>query len=115
MADKIKIFIAILVVFGGVSLFYYFGDQSLLLRVVGLIVMIGVAFSVFFQTNLGRMAWGFIGDAKMEAAKVVWPSMKETRQTTLIVMIMVILVGLMLWAFDSFLLWAVKQLTGQGS
>ncbi|HFD12641.1 MAG TPA: preprotein translocase subunit SecE, partial [Crenotrichaceae bacterium] len=54
-----------------------------------------------------------VGDAKMEAAKVVWPSMKETRQTTLIVMVMVILVGLMLWAFDSFLLWAVKQLTGQ--
>ena len=114
MADKIKIFIAVLLIFGSIGLFYYFGDQSLLLRVIGLLVVIGMAFAVFLQTDLGRMAWGFVGDAKMEAAKVVWPSMKETRQTTLIVMVMVILVGLMLWAFDSFLLWAVKQLTGQG-
>ncbi len=114
MADKIKIFIAVLLLFGSVGLFYYFGDESLLLRVIGLLVVLGMAFAVFFQTDPGRMAWGFVGDAKMEAAKVVWPSMKETRQTTLIVMVMVILVGLMLWAFDSFLLWAVKQLTGQG-
>ncbi len=114
MADKIKIFIAVLLLIGGVGLFYYFSDQSLLLRVIGLLVVIGMAFAVFFQTGPGRLAWGFVGDAKMEAAKVVWPTMKETRHTTLIVMLMVILVGLMLWAFDSFLLWAVKQLTGQG-
>ena len=44
----------------------------------------------------------------------VWPSRRETTQTTLLVLAMVILVGLMLWLFDMLLLWAVKLLTGQG-
>jgi preprotein translocase subunit SecE len=29
-------------------------------------------------------------------------------------MVMVVIMGLMLWLFDMFLLWAVKLLTGQG-
>ncbi|MFQ5488846.1 MAG: preprotein translocase subunit SecE, partial [Gammaproteobacteria bacterium] len=45
---------------------------------------------------------------------VVWPSRKETVQTTLIVVAMVIVVAMILWTFDMFLTWAVKMLTGQG-
>jgi preprotein translocase subunit SecE len=46
--------------------------------------------------------------------KVVWPSGKETTQTTLVVMGLVLTVAIFLWLLDMFLLWSVKLLTGQG-
>ena len=39
----------------------------------------------------------------------------ETVQTTLTVLLMVLLVGIFLWLLDMFLLWAIQILTGQGS
>ena len=45
---------------------------------------------------------------------MVWPTRQETMQTTLIVVVMVILVGIFLWLLDVVLLWAVSLLTGSG-
>jgi len=114
MLDKIKLLIAVLLIAGGIAGFYYFADQSLLMRVIGLLVVIGVSVAVAMQTQLGVDTWGFGRNAMLEVRKVVWPSRKETTQTTLIVMAMVVVVGVVLWLFDMFLLWAVRLLTGQG-
>ena len=54
-------------------------------------------------------------ESKAEVRKVVWPTRQETVQTTLLVIAMVVLVGIMLWLMDMFLRWAVMILTGQGS
>ena len=51
----------------------------------------------------------------LEVRKVVWPTRAETLQTTLAVLLMVLLVGIFLWLLDMFLLWAIQILTGQGS
>jgi len=59
---------------------------------------------------VGANVFGYIGETQTEVRKVVWPSRQETLQTTLIVLLMVILVALMLWAFDSLLGWAVRSL-----
>jgi preprotein translocase subunit SecE len=52
--------------------------------------------------------------ARTEVRKVVWPNRTETTQTTLYVIIMVIIIGIFLWLLDMFLLWATRLLTGQG-
>ncbi|MEA2094042.1 MAG: preprotein translocase subunit SecE, partial [Pseudomonadota bacterium] len=49
-----------------------------------------------------------------EVRRVVWPSRQETVQTTLVVLLMVLLVGIFLWLLDMVLLWAIQILTGQG-
>ncbi len=116
MGDKIKFILAALIVAAALGAFYYYGeDTSLLLRVVGLLVGIGVATAVFFQTAAGQQTWTYIGEARTEVRKVVWPTRKETVQTTLVVMVMVVVTALILWIFDSILTWLVKMLTGQGS
>jgi preprotein translocase subunit SecE len=115
MADKIKMLIAIIVLAGSVWAFYYFGDQSTLLRVGGILVALAIATAVMLQTATGRNAWAFIQDSQTEIRKVVWPSGKETWQTTGIVMVMVVLIAIFLWFLDMFLIWAVKLLTGQGA
>ena len=48
-------------------------------------------------------------EVQVEARKVVWPERKETLQSTIMVVVMVLLVSLFLWLVDSALGWAVKQ------
>jgi preprotein translocase subunit SecE len=43
---------------------------------------------------------------------VVWPTRKETVQTTTVVLIVVIIMAILLWLLDMFLAWAVRMLTG---
>jgi len=114
MLDKIKLIISVALIAGGIAGFYYYADQALLYRVLGLLAIIGVAAGLALTTQLGAETLSFGRNATLEVRKAVWPTRTETVQTTLIVLAMVILIGIMLWLFDMFLLWAVKLLTGQG-
>ena len=101
MLDKIKIFAAILIVIASVALYYQF-DQIIQLGRVG-IVLIGViaATGLVLLTETGQSAWTFIKGANVERQKVVWPARQEAMQVTLFVIILVIVIGLMMWAFDA--------------
>jgi len=114
MADKIKLTLAVLVVSGAIGAFYYYADDSMLLRVIGILVAMGISTAIALQTAVGQKTLGFIRESKVEVRKVVWPTRKETLQTTLVVMVMVVVVAIFLWLVDMFLLWAVRLLTGQG-
>ena len=112
--DTLKLAVVVVLLLAGVAGFYFFSDQMVLVRVLGLLVMVGLAVAVGLQTVKGRALAGFVGDARNEVRKVVWPTRAETVQTSLAVFAVVIVVGIMLWLFDMFLLWAVRFLTGQG-
>lgn len=106
--------LVVLLLAGGVGGFYHFADQSLLLRVVGLIVVAGIVVAIALQTAKGRLAWSMVGEARMEVRKVVWPTRKETAQTTGIVIAMVAVVALFLWGLDGLLGYLMRQLLGHG-
>lgn len=112
--DSVKLFVAGGFLLAAMVAFYYFSAQSLLLRVLGLLAAGGVSIAIALQTEIGRGFWVFLGESRTEVRKVVWPTRRETMQTTLIIIVMVILVGILLWLLDMFLLWAVRLLTGQG-
>lgn len=112
--DQLKWSTVAVLLAGAVVAFYYFGDQSLLLRVIGLIAVGGIAAAVAFQTERGREAWEFMRESRTELRKVVWPTRKETLQTTLIVIAVVALTAVILWIFDGLLAWIVRLLLGQG-
>ncbi|MEW5757768.1 MAG: preprotein translocase subunit SecE [Pseudomonadota bacterium] len=115
MADKIKLIVSLLILAGGVVGFYVFADQATWIRVLGVIVALVLAIIVAAQSEPGRAALSFVKESRTEVRKVVWPTRKETVQTTMIVMVVVVIVGILLWLLDMFLLWAVQLLTGQGS
>lgn len=102
-ADNIKLAGAGILLLAGLVLFYVFADQSLLFRVIGLLAVVGVCCFLIYQTALGKRTVGFFRDARTEVRKVVWPTRAETTQTTLTVFIIVVIVGILLWLFDSFL------------
>jgi preprotein translocase subunit SecE len=98
----------------GIYGFYHFAAYSALLRVVGLLVTAGIAAAIALQTAQGRRLWEFAGDARTEVRKVVWPTRQETIQTTLVVIVMVLILGIILWLFDMMLMGILRLLTGQG-
>ncbi|MGD2075605.1 MAG: preprotein translocase subunit SecE [Gammaproteobacteria bacterium] len=112
--DTVKLAAAGLLLAGAVVAFYWFADHSLLVRVLGLLAVAGVSVALASQTAVGRSVWGFLGDTRTEVRRVVWPTRAETTQTVLAVLFVVVLMGVLLWLLDMFLLWAVRLLTGQG-
>ncbi len=111
--DVVKQVISILFVVAGVAAFYYFSDFSLLYRVLGLVALVLAAIGLIFTTQVGENVWVFILESKQEVRRVVWPTREETIRTTLMVVVMVFVVGLVLWCLDMFLFWGIRLLTGQ--
>ena len=112
LPDSAKWVGAFAILASGIAGFYYWADESLLLRVIGLLVSSATAIFVAAQTEKGRVAWDFVRESHTEVRKVVWPTRKETTQTTLIVIAMVGLVAVIMWLLDGLLAWLVKLLLG---
>jgi preprotein translocase subunit SecE len=110
--DLVKWLVVIAIVAGGVFGNWYYQDQPLLFRVVGLIVLATLAALMSVQTEKGRAAWTLMKEARGEIRRVVWPKREETVQTTLIVLVLVLIFAFILWLLDSGLSWIVSRLIG---
>ena len=108
--DSLKWVLVALLVGAGIYGNSYFSDESLLYRVIGLLVVAAVALAVAVKTARGDSAWTMIKGARTEIRKVIWPTRQETTQTTMIVMVFVVVCGLFFWALDSFLGWLFSLL-----
>ncbi len=113
-ADTAKLAAAVALLVGAIAAFYWYADQSLLLRVLGLLGVAALAIFIAAQTAVGQRVISFLGETRTEVRKVVWPTRAETTQTVMAVMFVVTLMGVILWMLDMFLLWAIRILTGQG-
>lgn len=111
-ADTKKLAIAGTLVLLALLSFYLFAGHSLLLRVLGLLATCGAAVYIAAQTAPGAETLEFLRGARNEVRKVVWPSRAETTQTTLIVIAVVVIMGVLLWILDLLLLWIVRLVTG---
>lgn len=115
MLDVVKQAFSVVLVVAGVAAFYYFSEAvPLIYRVIGLIVLMAGVVALMFTTAIGKDVWQFTLESKQEVRKVIWPTREETMRTTLLVVAMVTIVGLILWFLDMFLFWGVRLLTGQG-
>jgi len=114
MVDKVKSVIAGLLVVAGVAAFYYFGDKILIARVGMVIAGLVVGGVLFLTTEWGRQFKAYAQDSVDETRKVVWPTRKETLQTTAVVFAFVVIMALFLWLVDGSLLWTMKKLIGRG-
>ncbi|MBT8134505.1 MAG: preprotein translocase subunit SecE [Gammaproteobacteria bacterium] len=110
--DTFKLLLAIAVLIAGIVGFYYYEAESQLYRVLGVVFAAGVAIAISSTTNLGQNLIGFGREARMEVRKVVWPTRQETVQTTFMVIVAVIIIGIFLWLIDMVLAEAIKLLTG---
>ncbi len=112
--DNLKLGTALLLLVGAIYAFYHFEEQLLVVRVLGLLAVAGIAVFIAAQSSTGKSVLGFISGAQSEVRRVVWPTRAETTQTTLAVLVIVLIMGILLWLFDMVLLAAIQMLTGQG-
>ena len=110
--DWLKWLVVAALLGGGVYGNWYYQDESLLIRVAALLVGAVVAGFIAIQTERGRNVWSLLKEARSEIRRVVWPSNQETSQTTLVVLILVLVFALILWGLDSLLSWIVSSVIG---
>ena len=114
MVDNIKIALAALLVVAGLVGFYYFAESPAIARVGSVLAGFALAAAIFWMTVPGKQFYAYAQESVAETKKVVWPTRKETLQTTGIVFVFVLIMALFLWAVDSSLLWIVRKFLGTG-
>jgi preprotein translocase subunit SecE len=101
-------------VIAGVAAFYVLSGQSAWLRWLAVVAGLVLGAVVFGLSGPGHAFVQFWGDSRNELRKVVWPTMEDTRRTTLMVFVFAVVAGIFFWSLDLFLAWATRHLTGQG-
>jgi preprotein translocase subunit SecE len=110
VADKIKLVAAVALVVAGIAGYYWLATSSILLRILSVIAGIAAAVVVAWMSAPGREFVTFAREALVEVKKVVWPTRKETVQTTAAVFAFVVVMAAFLWVSDKTLEWVLYDL-----
>ena len=110
MADKIKFTLALLLLSAGLIGFYLLSEWAMIWRVLAVVAGFGLSAGVAWRTESGRSFFEFAKEAVVEAKKVVWPTQKETLQTTGLVFVFVLIMAVFLWLTDKSLEWVLYEL-----
>jgi len=112
--DRIKLVAGLVIAAAAIAVYYTQTQLPLLERVAIVLAGVGLGGYLVYLTETGRRAKRFLSEMRKELRLVVWPSRRETIQTTLMIIAVVIVMGFFLWLVDMFFLWAVELLTGRG-
>ena len=110
--DSLKWLVVAILIGGGIYANSYFAAESILYRVIGLLVLALIAGWIASRTAKGSAFLNLCLEARTEIRKVVWPTRTETTHTTLIVLVVVLIVAVILWALDSLLSWVITGIIG---
>lgn len=113
MTDKIKLLVAFLLVAAGIAGFYALHDSAAVLKLASVLLGLLAAAGVAWTTALGKQFFMFGKDSVAEAKRVVWPTRKETLQTTGVVVVFAVVMALFLWGVDATLMVLVNKLMGR--
>ena len=112
-SDLVKwLIVTVLMAAGIYGYSVYFAGESVLYRIMGMLVIAGISGWLAIQTAKGRAFFNLCLEARSEIRKVVWPTRQETTQTTLIVVVVVIILGIILWGVDSLISWIINLVIG---
>ena len=91
------------------------GEVSVLIRAVGAVVAVAIAAFIASTTEKGQAFLTFAKESRIEVRKVVWPTRTEANQTTAIVLIATLVMGVILWVIDGILVNLVNFVMSIGS
>ena len=113
-ADIAKYALSVLLVVAGVFVFYWFGGQwpgwARGLAVVAGVVAGGTVF--LMGTLKGAQTREFLYETRFELRKVVWPTRQEAVRMTWVVIIAVIIIALVMSAYDAVIKWLLRLFLG---
>ena len=106
---------AIVAVVGGLIAYYWLNTMPAALRFAAVLAGVALGAGTFARTSWGRAAWQFALGSRVELRKMVWPTVPDTRKTTLIVALFVTVLGVFFWLVDMVLSWGTRHLLGTGA
>ena len=99
---------------------YYFSlpndiyQPNTIVRIIAVVVISLLTLFIAFTTTKGKSFIAFLQESRKELRKVVWPTRKETVQTTLLIAVITVIVGTALWGMDSLFRSIIFYLTSIG-
>ena len=100
IADKAKIAAAAALLACGIAGYYWLAQSNMLLRVLAVVAGLAAGAAVSLTSGPGREFVVFTRESLVEVRKVVWPTRKETLQTTAAVFGFVVVMAVFLWVSD---------------
>jgi len=110
MIDKLKFGLALLLVAAGIAGFYLLAEQALVVRLLSVFAGLAAGVAVAWFTAPGQQTVALGRESIVEVKKVVWPTRKESLQTTGVVFAFVLAMAVMMWIADKSLEWALYDL-----
>jgi preprotein translocase subunit SecE len=110
VADKSKVYGALLLVLASVAGFYFLNKQGVLVQWAVLIAGLIAAAALYLMSESGKELIALFRDSWRELKKVVWPTRMEAFQLTLYVFGFVVLMAILLWITDKTLEWILYDL-----
>jgi preprotein translocase subunit SecE len=112
--DALKLVLAAAALAGGIVIYYWFGDQPAVIRVLAVLAGLILGLVLLYWSQQGRVLWDYVQSSRVELRKMVWPTRQVSWRTTLVVFVFVLALGVFFWLVDMLLAWGAKHLTGQG-
>ena len=113
--DKIKLLLAGILGVVAIGAFIYLEGSPLVVKLVAIIVGFMIALFVAWTSEPGKRFFAYTQDSIAETKKVVWPTKKETLQTTGLVVLFVLVMAVFLLLVDGLLVMIVRFLLGTES
>ena len=105
--------VLVLLIVAGVTANVHFQSVDWAVRAALGILVFCVALALFLLTDQGKRALGFYKTARVELRKVIWPGRQEVVQSTIMVVVVVIVTAIVLWGVDTLFLNGIGWLVGQ--
>jgi len=90
----------------------YANEYSVFERTLVLLPMAFVAGFAAIKTVKGAAFLRLVKESRQEIRRVVWPTRQETTQTTFMVAVVVVIMGLILWGLDALLNSLISMVIG---
>jgi len=112
--DTALLWLSIAVLCASIFGYYWFeATVTDVVRVLGMLAGGAVAVLIALQSAVGKTAWSYIQGSRTELRRVVWPTRRETVQTALMVIVVVLVLAIFIWAMDIVLGWGVQIIAGR--
>ena len=111
--NKLKLAFVFVFFIAGIVGFIYLNESAMVVRILSILTGFLLAAVTAKYTTQGQEFYVFCKESSEETKKVVWPSRKETLQTSGVVFAFVIAMALFLWLIDAGLVSLVKVMMNQ--
>ena len=99
----------------GLAAFYWLSDKPMIARVGAMFAGFIVAGVIAWFTEPGREFVQYAKESIEETKKVVWPTRKETLQSTGVIFAFVFVMAMFLWVVDWGLTFVLTKFIGTGA